>query len=161
MNKGAKFIHIIGLVLFLGSIFTYTLISTLTKNASLADIVFAREIISAGTTYLTLPGLFIIVLSGIISTIKEVRFLKHRWLNVKFAALVIILLNTFIFILPAANDALELAKASLAEGKLLSEYSAAYMQESIAGGVNVLLAIGSIISGIWKYEKKTKADLQQ
>lgn len=160
MKKGAKLIHIIGVILFLGSIFTYTLISTLTKNASLTDIVFAREIINTGTAYLTLPGLLIIVLSGIISTIKDVRFLKHRWLNVKFAALLIILLNTFIFILPAADDALELAKASLAEGKLLSEYSAAYMQESIAGGVNVLLAIGSIISGIWKYEKKTTANLQ-
>lgn len=155
MKKGVKLIHIVGLILFLGSIFTYTLISTLTKEASLENILFARKIISAGTTYLTLPGLFIIVLSGIISTINGTRFLKHRWLKIKFLTAIIIVLNTFIFILPAINEALAFAEASLTQGKLLSEYTAAYMQESIAGGVNVLLVVASIVSGIWKFEKKS------
>jgi hypothetical protein len=154
MSKTMKFVHYFGLILFLGSIFTYTLISTLTKNASLENLVFARQIISSGTIFLTLPGMFLILVAGIIITLKDFHFLRHRWLNIKHAIIVIIILNTFIFILPAEREALELAKASLAQGKLLSEYTSAYMKESIAGALNVLLVVVSIIVAIWRFEKK-------
>ena len=156
MNKATKFVHYVGLILFLGSIFTFGLISTLTKNTSLENLVFARQVISTGTDYLTLPGLFLLIIAGLVIAPKYYHLPKHWWLNGKHILMLLIIINTIVFILPAEKRALELAIESSAQGRLLSQYSEVYIKESIAGGVNVLLTFGSMIIAIFRMEKDPK-----
>ncbi len=54
-------LHSLGLVLFLGSILTYTMISGLAIKDNLANLAFAREIISTGSKFIV----FLIIISAV------------------------------------------------------------------------------------------------
>jgi len=113
MRKLMKVLHYLGLILFLGSILSYILISALAKGSTLANLVFALQVINAGVRFLTLPGLLLMIVTGVILTAKHYGFLRTRWLNIKHVLIVNIVVNTFPFILPAETDALRFAQASL------------------------------------------------
>ena len=66
-----------------------------------------------------------------------------------------VVINAYLFVVPAATSATEIAVRSLAQGQLLPEYKAAYMQESIFGAVNVLLTLAAAVIGIWKVGVKS------
>ena len=156
MMKSLKLFHYLGLILFLGSIFLYILISGLTSHSSLENLVFSRQIIRTGTLFLTIPGLGLVVLSGLIMTTKYYGFFKHRWLTIKQFLMLTILLNSKFLVLPAIEEALRLAKLSQETGFLLPEYQAAYQQEAIFGGINVMLSIVSMVVAIWKPKARRK-----
>ena len=147
MSKWLRLTHIAGLVIFLGSIFTFILISALIETASLENISFGRQIISKGTKVLTIPGMLTIAISGL--WLGYIRYgLRHRFFLIKAMLISVIVINTTFFILPAVNSATEIAIKSLAQGVLLPEYKPAYMQESIFGAVNVFIAIVAAIIGV-------------
>ncbi len=154
MKRTLKFAHYLGLTLFLGSIFTFLVVSTLTKGGSLTDLLFARRVISTGTFVLTLPGMWLIAISGTVLMLREYGFNEYRWLNIKNVAIILIILNSYFFIVPAMTEALELAQASVLAGTLNPDYGSAYMKESVFGAVNVLLVLASMAVGIWKSRKK-------
>lgn len=137
MLRGLKLAHFGGLVIFLGSILTFIVISSLIEGASLENIAFGRKIISTGTNVLTLPGMWVLAITGV-------------WMGYKRYGL-----NAYFFILPAVNSATEIAVQSLAQGQLLPEYKAAYMRETIFGAVNVLLTIAAAVVGVWKVGVKS------
>lgn len=144
-----KVIHLLSLVAFLGSIITFILISALIEGASLESIAFGRKIISAGTNALTLPGMWVLAITGIWMGYKRYGF-KQRFFQLKTLIITLIVANAYIFVVPAVSTATHLAVLSLEQGQLLPEYKAAYMQESIFGAVNVLLAITAAAIGVWK-----------
>jgi hypothetical protein len=158
MNKLLKLFHLFGLILFLGSIFNFLLISILTKDNSLENLVFARQIISKGTLFLTLPGMWLIAGTGAIMTLQSYDFIERRWLNLKHLIIVLVIMNAHFVIVPAAETALEIAENSLRQGVLLSDYERAYMRESIWSGINVILVIIAAVASLWKFEKKKKAN---
>jgi hypothetical protein len=59
-------IHLVGLVLFLGSIVTFAVASAVPAAGDLPSVAVARRVISNGTNYLTLPGLGLLLLSGLL-----------------------------------------------------------------------------------------------
>jgi len=147
MSNGLRLTHIAGMVIFLGSIFTFILISAFIETASLENISFGRQIISSGTKVLTIPGMFAIAISGL--WLGYIRYgFRHRFFLTKVLLISVIVINTIFFILPAVNSATEIAIKSLEQGVLLPEYKPAYMQESIFGAVNVFLAIVAAIMGV-------------
>ncbi|HVN49380.1 MAG TPA: hypothetical protein VMU30_11245 [Bacteroidota bacterium] len=70
MLRGLKIVHFCGLVLSLGSIFTFIVISALLEGASLENIVFGRKIISTGTNVLTVPGILVLAITGVLDGIQ-------------------------------------------------------------------------------------------
>jgi hypothetical protein len=56
MHKLMKLLHYVGPVLFLGSTLSYILISALAKGSTLANLVFALQVINTGVKFLTLSG---------------------------------------------------------------------------------------------------------
>lgn len=150
MNRTLKLFHLGGLILFLGSVFTFIVISASFTDATLQGIAFGRQIISTGTKFLTIPGIWLITLSGIFMGYRKYSF-KQRFVQVKLVLALLILLNTYFLIVPSAKEATELAVSSLVKGYLPLEYSDAYIKESIWGAVNVLLAIIAMVTGIWKW----------
>lgn len=65
MLRGMKLVHFGGLVIFLGSILTFIVISALIEGASLENIAFGRKIIRTGTNVLTLPGMWALAITGV------------------------------------------------------------------------------------------------
>jgi uncharacterized membrane protein len=148
-HRVLKISHFAGLVIFLGSIFTFIVVSTLTQGASLENIAFARVIISKGTNALTLPGMWLLAVTGIFLGYKRYG-LNNRFFQLKMLFIVLIILNAHFLIVPAADSASEIASRSVQAGQLLAEYSAAYMRETIFGAANILLAIAAGVVGVWR-----------
>ena len=149
MIRGLKLAHFGGLVVFLGSILTFIVISALIEGASLENIAFGRKIISAGTNILTLPGMWVLATTGLWMGYKRYG-VKQRFFQIKLLLVTLVVLNAHFIIAPAVASATELAARSLAQGRLLPAYQAAYMQESIFGAVNVLLTVAAAAVGVWK-----------
>lgn len=149
MMRIMKLVHLFGLTLFLGSIITFVSISILTKDASVTDIAFGRQIISNGTTILTLPGIWLLAISGIWNGLKRYG-LRNRYVQIKLLLIFIIIFNAYLFVVPAATEATKLAIQSISHGQLYSEFANAYLKESIMGGINVILGVVASIIGVWE-----------
>ena len=154
MFRGLKLLHFAGLVIFLGSILTFIVISALIEGASLENIAFGRKIISTGTNTLTLPGMWALAITGVWMGYKRYG-LKQRFFQLKLLLITLVVINAYFFVVPAVTSATEIAVRSLAQDQLLPEYKVAYMQESIFGAVNVLLTLAAAVIGIWKVGAKS------
>ncbi len=155
MLKGLKLLHLLGMVLFLGSIITFVLISARTEGASLQELAFARRIISAGTATLTLPGLWLLATTGLL-----LGFLRygpaHAVFQTKAFIALCVIANAHLLVMPAVEEATALARQSLLQGELLAAYNDAYLRESAFGAINVLLALTAAIIAIWRPSSKVQ-----
>ncbi|MDD3557776.1 MAG: hypothetical protein PHW27_04310 [Melioribacteraceae bacterium] len=149
MRQILKLLHFIGLTIFLGSIITFVVISNLIEGASLENILFGRNVISARTFLLTLPAMWLIAVTGIWMGYKKYG-IKNRFFQLKFFLILLIVLNAHFLVTPAVTLATELATQSYEQGNLLSSYYDAYMKESIFGAINVLLTITAAVIGVWR-----------
>ena len=154
MSRALKLAHIGGLIMVLGSISTFIVISTLMEGASLENIAFGRKIISTGTNLLTLPGIWVIAITGVGMGFKRYG-LKQRFFQFKLMLIILAIINGYFFVLPLVALATEIAVRSLAHGQLLPEYRALYMQESIYGTVNILIILAAAVIGVWKVGAKS------
>ncbi len=148
MRATLRFVHLLGLVLLLGSIFTFVVASNVPAAGDVASLVVARRVISAGTNVLTLPGLGVLIVSGFGLAWRRLRFRDHRWLQVMALAAGAIAVNGYFFVLPAVRAATALAAESLAQGSVSAAYTRAFVAESNAGGVNVALALVAMVAGV-------------
>jgi hypothetical protein len=149
MIRGLRLAHFGGLIIFLGSIITFIVISTLIEGATLENIAFGRKIISTGTSILTLPGMWVLAITGLWMGYQRYG-VKQRFFQIKLLLMTLVVANAHFIIAPAVASATELAARSLAQGQLLPAYQAAYMQESIFGAINVLLTLTAAVVGVWK-----------
>jgi len=149
MFRVLKLAHLGGLIMVLGSISTFIVISTLIEGASLENIAFGRNIISTGTKVLSIPGIWVLAITGVCMGYKRYG-LKQRFFQLKLLLITLIVINGYFFVLPLVTSATEIAVRSLAHGQLLPEYRALYMQESILGTVNILILVVAAVIGVWK-----------
>jgi hypothetical protein len=111
-------------------------------------LVVARRVISAGTNALTLPGLGLLIASGIGLKWGRLRLRDHRWLQVMVAAAGLVVLNGLLFVLPAVHSASALVEESQSLGTLTEAYTRAYVLESSAGSLNVVLGLVAMFAGV-------------
>ena len=152
MRGIAKLIHLIGLALFLGSVAIYILASRIFPGTELAALVDGRELIRQGTLWITVPGIWLLVLSGL-RPAWPLMFPPSRlplWLGVKLVLAAGVLVNTHLCIVPATGRALALARSSSAAGALDPGYASAYLVESIAGAGNIAAVMAILALVIWK-----------
>jgi hypothetical protein len=149
MRKGLKLLNVFGLVLCLGSIFTYMVISALVQDSSLENLAFGRQIISAGTRTLTVPGMLVFILTS--AWMGYVRFhgLKNRRYQLLLLLIALIIVNGCFFVAPLVSSVTEIATRSLAQGHLHPEYNAMFLNESRLGLANILLIAAVTVIGLW------------
>ena len=157
MLRALKLAHIIGLVMVLGSIATFVVISVLTGDASLENLAFGRRIISVGTNVLTIPCIGVLAVTGIWMGWQRCG-IRDRFFQIKSLLIALVAANGVLFVAPSVTSATEIAIRSLAQGRLLLEYKAAYMQETVFGTVNVLLILVAAIVGVWRIGATSKTD---
>ncbi|MDH5391798.1 MAG: DUF2269 family protein [Gammaproteobacteria bacterium] len=149
LRNGLKVLHILGLVVFLGSIITFIIASELSNESDLAGLVFARELISTGTLIITIPSMWLVIVTGTGMAIISAR-LKQTWVRIKFVVSIIIAINAHAFVMSAVKEATLLAKTSLQKGIIHVDYLQAYTEESMFGAINVLLILSLIIIAVFK-----------
>ena len=151
MTRPTRFLHHLGLALFLGSICTFAVASGVPRPGDLAALLVARQIISAGTHFLTLPGLALLLFSGLALAAVDHGRLKQTWVRVMLVVAILVVGNAALVVLPSVALATSLAAASVQAGSLVEGYEKAYLTESVAGSINVLLALLAVAAGVWRF----------
>jgi hypothetical protein len=148
LYRSLKVLHLVGLTLFLGSIFGHIVSSVLGGQAgNSAAFITAREHIQVATYALTLPGLALAVLSGAgMMIVARMNPTRVPWLAVHAGLAAVVAFLAAKFIVPNVQkilaDALAAAPVdTIAQIKLF---------EDIAGSINVLLTLAIIVIGVYK-----------
>ena len=140
-----KVLHLMGLVLFLGSIFGHIVAGILGGGPVSGDrFLAAREHIAAATQFLTVPGLGLLLLSGVGLWLMGWSVKNSRWLGVHMGLAVLVTLIAFVVVLPAGAEMMALASTDMVAN--MEKIVAANRFEDIGGAVNVLLVL--IITGL-------------
>ena len=137
MHRAFKIAHLLGLALFLGSVFGHVVAAVLGGPPGAPGFLAARAEIVAATATLTLPGLGPAVLSGIGMLVVSPGFRRQRWvwLHAGLAGLVVV--SSVALVAPAGRRALALAIGGAPAPDLMS----ALLTERVAGSLNIALAI--------------------
>ncbi|MDO4643744.1 MAG: DUF2269 family protein [Cardiobacteriaceae bacterium] len=142
-----KIAHIIGLSLFLGSIFSHIVASIGGGPPGNPSFIAAREHISAATRFLTMPGLMLCLMTGIsMCFLKGTSSLRQRWLLLHAILAVIVVILSVTVIVPAGEQTRALAHASAKPAEIL----AAKRVEDIAGAINILLTLTMISLSVFR-----------
>jgi hypothetical protein len=148
MYRLLKSVHLLGLTLFLGSIFSHIVAGAAGGVIGGVGFLAARAEIDAATRALTLPGLIIAILSGIgLALLSPAR---RAWMGVHAALAAAIALLAAAVIVPAGRAAFS-GTAALAQGQgNVDHVRAALMTEHVAGAVNILLTLAVLALGVYK-----------
>ena len=144
-----KALHIIGVVLFFGSILDHAitgLAEGLHGNAQ--AVLVARQIVDVATWYLTLPGLVLVTLTGIGLVVMRERPLPNLVPHLFIAAL--ILVNAIFILLPTGQAILGAAIELAAGSGNDSELTTLLGREAMFGAINILLCISAVFFGVLK-----------
>lgn len=152
MYSKIKVFHLLGVVLFFGSILAHTVASifaTFSNNAQTLFIV--RQVMQMETNYLLIPGLVLFFLSGIsMILVAKHKLKKMRWLLLHAVVGVLIILNAVFILLPAGTQILELSQLIARNNLPMDQLMDVKKTESIFGGINLLLCMFALILGVLK-----------
>jgi hypothetical protein len=153
MYRVLKFLHILGLTLFLGSIFGHIVASVLGGEPGTASFLFARQDVTTATRALTAPGLALTILTGIAMVIASQQSpFRVRWLAVHGGLAVVVAILAATVIIPAGQEILNgaIALRDAAASVSVEQIAAAKRIEDTVGGINLLLALIAAFIGVWK-----------
>ncbi len=152
MHNKIKVIHIIGVVMFFGSILGHAIagvVSASSNDPAVFNIV--RQVIEVETMYLTLPGLVIFTLSGIaMIVIGKMPVRKIKWLAVHFGVGVLVILNAFIVLIPIGTEILEASQNVVAGSVSAETVPALKNREAVFGALNIVACLVLITLAVLK-----------
>jgi hypothetical protein len=152
MLKITKALHFIGLAMFLGSVFGHITIGLIPgADQHPQTMLFARQAIEIATIYVTIPGLILLLVTGIALTVYG-RFgvFKARWLTVHQILGVLIILNAALILYPVGGE-LAAAASQLVQGSLsLEQFHTLAARERTFGPINVLLTLATVFIAVLK-----------
>lgn len=154
MRKLLKLVHLLGLSAFLGSILAFIVASRVAQGMPPQGLATLRSFIDAGTLALTLPGMWIVAITGLAGAVLQGRLFRDGWLIVKQALMLLIIINAHFVVVPAVFEVSRLAMEGASSGVLPAGYASAYLRESLAGGANIVLALAAGAVGVWKPRRR-------
>jgi hypothetical protein len=162
--KTARFLHLLGLAMFLGSIFAFVVIGAIpVPPADVETVYHYRRAIRVMTWVLTVPGMWLMTATGIVmAVLGRYGLFRVRWLTLKQLAMLVILANGTFVLVPHGEELFMLATRALAQGELPEGFAALGTHEDIAGTVNLLLILGALALAVWRpFSGKRKAGVPQ
>lgn len=140
MYKSIKVLHIIGVVLFFGSILGHAvagIVSSTSDNLQVLNTV--REVIQTETYFLTIPGLVLFTLTGIAMLfVGKLPLKKRRWLVVHIGLGTLVVLNAVFVLLPVGQDILEATQNVVNSGGFMEHLHQLENREAIFGAFNII-----------------------
>lgn len=151
MYKTAKALHFLGLAMFLGSILGHISIGFLPGAGEAQTILLGRQAIDVATWWLTLPGLALLVITGLFMTVQgRYGFARRRWLTAHQLLAVLIVLNAVFVLVPGGGALLALA-TEVADGRQTADaMNALAGRESMFGAANLLMALTAVFIAVFK-----------
>lgn len=135
MYKLFKFIHLVGLTLFLGSVWIYIAEGTSLESKLITQ--YVRRTLVELIQQVTIPGLGIMIISGIGMVLIRRPLLKSAFFKIKLLISFLLLINS--------NHILSIAKNAMTTSENLPHslllLKSLISQEAICGAVNVTLIL--------------------
>ena len=152
MKNTTRLLHLIGLVMFLGSILPFIAMNAFVGASTDALLIFhQRQFVSVVTWSLTVPGMWILVIAGGMTAFAgKYRLVEYRWLAAKLVLAILILINGTFFIAPLVDQVTSIAEQSAVQGQLLPTYLPLKAKEDIFGMANFLMILIAIFLAIFK-----------
>ena len=150
MYKIAKALHRLGLAMFLGSILGHVSVGFVPGAKDRAEaMLFGRQAIEIATWSLTVPGLALLIVTGLVMTLQGgLGFGRWRWLTVHQTIAVLILLNAAFVLVPVGSDLLDLASEIVRGGGSMEAFRALGGRERMFGAANLVLALFTIFVAV-------------
>ncbi|HRY24492.1 MAG: DUF2269 family protein [Geminicoccaceae bacterium] len=150
MLKLVKALHLLGAMLFFGSILAHVttgLIPGAEDDPQTALVI--RQAIAIATSYLTMPGLILLLVTGTSMIVKaRLPIFRLRWLTLHALFGLLIALNAALVLYPTGREALEVA-TQVAAGLLpIDQLHALGAREATFGPVNVLLCLATVLVAV-------------
>ncbi|HBZ68079.1 MAG TPA: hypothetical protein DEO70_14695 [Bacteroidales bacterium] len=148
----ARLISITGLILSLGSIFTFIVMNAVMGEVpSIESVYWQRLFVSRITEVLILPGVGLLVVGAIILSLKQYGFFRNTWISVLQILVVLIVINS-VNITLLAGRVTEIAVRQWQTSVFIPEYMNLKSAEDIFGAVNVVMMIICLIVPFYKNE---------
>jgi hypothetical protein len=150
MYKIAKALHLLGLAMFLGSILGHISVGFVPGAKDKAEaMLFGRQAIEIATWSLTVPGLALLVVTGLVMTIRGgLGFGRWRWLTVHQTIAVLILLNATLILVAIGGDLLDSASEIVRGSGSMEAFRALTGRERMFGPINLVLALVTIFVAV-------------
>jgi hypothetical protein len=150
MFKMLKCLHLIGLTLFLGSIWVYIVMGTPLEPQLITA--YVRHSVSSLVMILTLPGLLLMITTGIGMSLLRRRLISPNYLMTK-SILSFVIITISYFVIKSIRLSASLVDKLPADTLLFQQ---ALKHEVIFGAINVSLILITITYAIYavKYRKK-------
>lgn len=142
MPRLLKLLHILGLVLFLGSIPTHIVLGHIAPGGDIPamGIVFSRKVMLIITLAATVPGLVLLSVTGWLRR-RSIAAPRPRWLRLHLALGLTILMIGTLVITPQILDLMAQAEALAGDSFDPAAWKRAKLIEDVAGTLNVGLAL--------------------
>lgn len=151
-GKLIRAFHLIGLALFFGSILGHAIGGLAPAlHASPETELLGRQMITSSTRYLTVPGLALLMITGIAMVVRRrTSLLKARWLYLHAGFALLIALNAFIVLIPAGNALLGMAEGAVSGTAPADGQAMLQGREAMFGATNVVLSLVILFLGVIK-----------
>ena len=141
-----------GMIMFLGGILPSVVMNAVVGHQTDVLLIHHQRIfVSAISWALTIPGMWILVLSGVLAAIQG-RFhpKQHRWLAVKMTLGMLIFLNGTFILAPLVGQVTQFAADGVVLGNLPTEYLSAKRTEDLMGLANFVMILVAFVLAILK-----------
>lgn len=150
MRKALKFLHTLGASAYAGALLAYAVVLIHTPQATPRAYADMRATIDAICSFILVPSLGVVLVSGLLAMAAHRPFLELRWVWVKAALGIGAFEGTLVIVSGGARRAAELA-ADIAAGKA----DPAAMPAAVASEWGGLIAIGAlavanVVLGVWR-----------
>lgn len=150
-RKTLFFLMTVGFALCFGSIATFIVMNFVLGSApSLEAIYWQRMFVAKIMYYSTVPGMWILFLSGTIVTLNQYGVSKNLWFLLKVFILLAIVINGTFIIVPLADKVNELAIKQYQLNKENVEYLSTKTMEDIFGALNFIILILGLTLATYK-----------
>jgi hypothetical protein len=154
MHRTLKIAHILGLTLFLGSVFGHIVAGATGGPPGAPGFLQAREEIATATRLLTLPGLALAMSTGLAMALRTPSLLRQRWLRLHAALGALVVASSLLLAAPAGRQALEMAQA----GETADRIARTLLTEHVAGALNIALALAILALGVIRPALRRRTD---
>ncbi len=152
MHKLLKSLHLLGAIMFFGSVLghvTTGFIPAAKTDPQTALVV--RQAIDVATTYLTIPGLVLLLVTGPAIVVKgKLPILGTRWLMLHAVFGLLIAVNAAFVLLPTGQELLQAASQAATGTPSPERLHAIEGREATFGAVNVLLCLAMVFIAVVK-----------
>jgi hypothetical protein len=138
--------------MFLGGILPSIVMNSVVGTSTDVVLIFHQRLfVSAITSALTIPGMWILIVAGSLTAFAgKYRPIEYRWLIAKLVLAALILINGTFILAPLVSQVTNIAEQSASQGQLLPTYMPLKTKEDMYGIANFLMFVIAFILAIYR-----------